>query len=125
MPKFLRSLLSIELVFFVCAAAVLPLFESGIWKTIVPILSLVPVFLCIAFWQRLRFSDVALQTYCLVAAMLGITFVALQLLFTSSVSASPSNLILIAETALAIVLYLALRAPSAKRWFSTSDNTQF
>ncbi len=117
MPTLLKRLLIAELGLGLFLAALLPFLETGTWQTLASAAAILPVILCVAFWLRTPLSDIALSSYCAIAALLGFGFVALQLITIKSVIVEPTNLVMILESALAAWLFFALRSASARQWF--------
>lgn len=120
MPKVLRSILSAEMLFCVCTAIVLAHFKDYPWNAVVWFASAIPFALCLAYWRRFKFADVALQAYCVAAVVMAILALGVQVLSTSRISLSVQNLILVAESALLVVLYGALLTDPVKRWYKSN-----
>ena len=117
MPTLLKRLLVAELILGITLAMVLPFVDTGDWRVFAPIAALLPVGLCVAFWRRAPLAYVALTTYCMVLAAIGVAFVLLQLVTIQSLILTPTTVFLMIESALAVALLLVLRSTSTRRWY--------
>ena len=117
MPTLLKRLLVAELVLGIMLAAVLPFVDTGVWRVLAPLAALVPVGLFIAFWRRAPLAYGALTTYCAVLATIGSAFVLLQLVTIQSLIVSPTTVLLMVQSVLAVALLPVLRSTSTKRWY--------
>jgi hypothetical protein len=118
MPKILQHGLLGFGTFSVFLAIILPLGEHGPWKVVVPILALIPIGLIAAYWRRAPQSDILLRAYCGVVAVVGLIFVAFQILAISSILITPQNILMICNTLVTGCLFFVLGHPSVRHWFT-------
>lgn len=121
MPKYLKHMLTVEVLAFLVSLLVLPTYEEGFQRIASPLVFLLLIALCFAFWRRLRFSDFALKVYCLAGAIAGAFFLAVQYLMAPHEPIQPQQLVLLCDSLVGVLLYAAMRGRRATHWFQSGS----